>query len=481
MKRKLLLSAALIGILGMGMGSCSHDQNYEPSELKSNLSIEDPFAVSRADIQNVLNGLTANKPSCRKMRAKTQNKQYTIATIIDKLGNPAIYVINYANDGGFVLVSATKKYTPVLAYAQSGSYSIAGVAPEGVRSWQDGIVNAIAAAGSLPSDSTDRYVDQWNGYTQLDTSATAEVNPGIGQEDFDPDKVYQQKEAEFIKAGYIIHHIGDEEITGNQAIDEQLRGEAEYDTYPDYRWQNYAIVLEWTESTDETVGNFMQSKWGQGSSTIPAIYNNDYNQYCPIIDGKCALAGCVPVAIGQIMRYYEYPGNLGDWNDMPYLYATPTTAKLLRAIGDGVNVQYSLEGSGATLSSAVSYLNKYFSTQTYNYSFDVVFNHIKNKEPVYLRADVTDTVGNCSGHAFLCTGGSKRTSVTYYALYTFVGKYTYSKVYGPICMNQQHEGYAYLNWGWSGWYDGMYSSNSFVIPDFLTSVNNIKAVYISIK
>ncbi len=481
MRKKPLLTFALTGILGMGFGSCSYDQNSEPAAAKSVFAAEDPFAVSRTDIQNVLNGLTSSKPSCRKMRAKTQSKQYTIATIIDKLGNPAIYVINYANDGGFVLVSATKKFTPVLAYAQSGNYSIAGVAPEGVRSWQEGMVSAIATVGTLPNDSTDRYVDQWNGYTQLDTSAVAETNPGIGEENFDPDKVYQQKEAEFINAGYIIHHIGDDNITGDPAIDEQLRGEAEYDTYPDYRWQNYAIVLEWTESTDETVNNFMQSKWGQGSSTIPAIYNSDYNQYCPVIDGKCALAGCVPVAIGQIMRYYEYPDNLGDWNDMPYRYATPTTAKLLRTIGDGVNVQYSLESSGATLSSAVNYLNKYFTTQTYNYSFDVAFNYIKDKKPVVLGAAMTTKDGIKGRHVFLCTGGSKRTSVTYYALYTFVGKYTYSKAYGALGMNQQQEGYAYLNWGWNGDYDGMYSSNSFVIPGVFTSVSNIIAVYVNLK
>lgn len=478
--KHLILSLAVAAIGILGFGSCSHDQLTEPTTALGIAEAQDNYAVSRTDIQNVLNGLTAN-PSCRKMRARTQSRQYTISTIIDKLGNPAIYVINYADDSGFVLVSATKKFTPVLAYSQSGNYSIAGLAPDGVRSWQNGMISAIAAVDSLPNDSTDRYVDQWNGYTQLDTSATAEINPNIGEEDFDPDKVYQQKEAEFIKAGYIIHHIGDEVITGDHAIDEQLRGEAEYDTYPDYRWQNYAIVLEWTVSTDETVNNFMQSKWGQGSSTIPAIYNNDYNQYCPVIDGKCALAGCVPVAIGQIMRYYEYPGNLGNWDDMPYLYATTTTAKLLRAIGDATNVQYSLEGSGSTLSSAVSYLNKYFSTQTYNYSFDLVFDNITEKKPVFLKATLTDTEGHKGGHAFLCTGGSKRTSVTYYSLYTFVGKYTYSKVYGPLCMNQQQEGYAYLNWGWNGWYDGMYSSNSFAIPNVYTNVSDIKAVYVKQK
>ena len=415
------------------------------------------------------------------MRAKTQNRQYTVSTIIDKMGKPAIYVVNYANNGGFVLMSATKKFTPVLAYSQSGNYSLTGNVPDGVRTWQSGMVGTIAAVESLPDDSTGRYVDQWNGYVEKDTTVLSGGDISMAGDEFNPDDAYNKKIEEFERAGYRVHKIGETTITGDPKIDEQLRGEAEYDTYPDYDWQKYAVVVEWTESSDETIDNFVKSTWGQGNSEIPASYNNTYNQYCPIIDGKCTLAGCVPVAIGQIMRYYEYPKDLGDWNDMPYGYATSTTAQLLRAIGIGVNAKYSLNGTGATLNSAVNYLNRYFSTQTYSYNFDLIFDNVKDKRPVYLRADVTETNGNESGHAFVCSGGTRRTSITYYSLYTFVGMNTYTKAYGPVCSNQQYEGYVYINWGWFGSYNGMYSFDNFTIPDVLTSVRNIKAVYIQLK
>lgn len=467
-------------IVAVSITSCSYDQNAEPAmAAKSSVASEgDPFAVTRADIQNVLNGLTA-KPACRKMRAKTQSKQYTMSAIIDKMGKPAIYVVNYANNGGFVLVSATKKFTPVLAYSQNGNYSITGNAPDGVRSWQSGMVGTIAAVESLPDDSTGRYVDQWNGYIEKDTTVLSGGDMSKAGDEFNPDDAYNKKIDEFERAGYRVHKIGETSITGDPKIDERLRSEAEYDTYPDYDWQKYAVVIEWTESADETVDNFVKSTWGQGSPITPAVYNNDYNQYCPIIDGKCAYAGCVPVAIGQIMRYYEYPNDLGNWKDMPYDCASTTTAKLLRAIGIGVNAEYSLTGTSASLNDAVNYMNKYFSTQTYNYSFDLVFDNINNKKPVLMTGQLTDTNGKTMSHAFLCSGGSKRTSITYYSLYTFVGMHTYTKAWGPICCDQQYEGYAYINWGWNGWCDGMYTYDNFAIPKEYPKANVTKVVYVS--
>lgn len=41
--------------------------------------------------------------------------------ISDDNGNPSIYVINYKN-GGFVLVSATRNYYPILAFSDKGSF-----------------------------------------------------------------------------------------------------------------------------------------------------------------------------------------------------------------------------------------------------------------------------------------------------------------------------------------------------------------------
>lgn len=474
------LFAAAIGIVCFS--SCSYDQSAEPAmAAKSCVASADPFAVTRADIQNVLSGLTA-KPACRKMRAKTQSRQYTVSAIIDKMGKPAIYVVNYANNGGFVLVSATKKFTPVLAYSQSGNYSITGNAPDGVRNWQSGMVGTIAAVESLPDDSTGRYVDQWNGYVEKDTTVLSGGDMSMAGDEFNPDDAYNKKIDEFERAGYRVHKIGETSITGDPKIDERLRGEAEYDTYPDYDWQKYAVVVEWTESTDETKPNFIQTIWGQGDYTVLAQYNHTYNQYCPVIDGKCAPAGCLPVAIGQVMKYFETPSDVYDWDEMPNHFATEETARLLRDIGVAIKAKYTSSSTSAPESEGVSYLNRYFSAYRYKkYDFDVAFDHAKNNEPALLVAATTDSVGKKGSHAFLMSGGSRRTSATYFTLFTFTGRYTYDHCYDVSPMYQQYEGYVYLNWGWDGFYNGMYNYDNFAIPGRISSVYDISATYISKK
>lgn len=48
--------------------------------------------------------------------------------------------------------------------------------------------------------------------------------------------------------------------------------------------------------------------------------HNPYNLNCPIINGKRALVGCGPLAIGTVMSYYKWPessdGFSFDWNSM---------------------------------------------------------------------------------------------------------------------------------------------------------------------
>ena len=107
------------------LGSCSSPEPGITDKAEHQIEAEaEDYSVSRADIQTVLSQLTRCNSSCRKMRAKTASQQYTISTIIDQTGQPVIYVVNYAGNGGFVLLSATKKYIPVLAYSQNGNYKI---------------------------------------------------------------------------------------------------------------------------------------------------------------------------------------------------------------------------------------------------------------------------------------------------------------------------------------------------------------------
>jgi hypothetical protein len=59
----------------------------------------------------------------------------TVTPILDEEGDPLMYVINFADNGGFTIVSATKSYYPILAYADEGHFDCPEVLPGGIDIW----------------------------------------------------------------------------------------------------------------------------------------------------------------------------------------------------------------------------------------------------------------------------------------------------------------------------------------------------------
>lgn len=185
-----------------------------------------------------------------------------------------------------------------------------------------------------------------------------------------------------------------------------------------------------------------------------------YNDACPadsLGPGGNAVAGCVPIAMAQIMNYYRYPqqgigsysyvepdyGTLSAdfanttyrWDYMPLeltgsnLYA----AEIIYHLGVAVDLDYGPQGSGMynhKIAYAVRTNFGYDPTTEYLFRDSTTMNwkqqvlsHLDNKMPLYYAgwADTTFT----SGHAFVCDG-------------------------------YQDTSYFHFNWGWGGSYDGYF-------------------------
>jgi Leucine-rich repeat (LRR) protein len=183
---------------------------------------------------------------------------------------------------------------------------------------------------------------------------------------------------------------------------------------------------------------------GKASSVNPLLgiesinwnQNGLYSAACPYdaANGTNALAGCVAVTMGQIMRYHKYPAtgtgsnsythpkygvisaNFGNttyqWNDMP---GEPTgsssaIATLLFHAGVGVNMNYGPFSSSAFTTKAVDAFRNYFrypdaqlfSSFNYgddlSYFYQVIRDEINNNRPVYY-----ELLGN-AGHTVVCDG-----------------------------------------------------------------------------
>jgi len=199
----------------------------------------------------------------------------------------------------------------------------------------------------------------------------------------------------------------------------------------------------------KSVDPLLLSTWNQGS-----LYNAD----CPIDQngpGGRVYAGCVAVAMAQIMYYYRYPyQGVGTKTYNHYLYGNMTAdfgtttynwnamansitsggnteiAQLLYHLGISVEMDYSASGSGAYSSFAAYSLHHFFkystdityaskSDFTYSQWVDKIVTNIDSGRPLYY-----DGFGD-GGHAFNLDG-------------------------------YQGSDYFHFNWGWGGAFNGYY-------------------------
>lgn len=208
--------------------------------------------------------------------------------------------------------------------------------------------------------------------------------------------------------------------------------------------------------------NAIQSKTCP-SQTKSTIYEDNYDIKYPLmttrwnqtgsfndqIDIQCGLdqapVGCVAVAMGQIMRYHEYP-NTFNWSQMPDGYGTSETCRLLADIGEKVSMDYGCDGSSSKISRcATSLINDYGYANTNYYesfSFTRCKRNIRQGRPVLLRGARSEGWFKYSGHAFVAHG------------YMF---FKYAEEWEDDMLDPEPN-FLYINWGWGGYCDGWYAN-----------------------
>ena len=182
----------------------------------------------------------------------------------------------------------------------------------------------------------------------------------------------------------------------------------------------------------------------KGTGDIEPMITSNWNQPFPY-NGMCpadlagsnghAIAGCVPVAMGQIMYYYRWPDHgIGSytytdstygiqhvsfdstwyrWNNMKDVITNTDTgiAQLLYHLGVSVDLKYGATSSGMYNHKAAYALRTYFKySPATQYVFrdstsinwdSIIIAHLERKMPLYYAGW---SVPNIVGHAFVCDG-----------------------------------------------------------------------------
>lgn len=226
----------------------------------------------------------------------------------------------------------------------------------------------------------------------------------------------------------------------------------------------------------------MTTKWHQDSP---------FNNKCKDDDGEICPAGCVVIALAQIMAYHEYPKNtkfngiVVDWdvvkmynNQYTYLNESPIAKQLSNlcyGLGspDNCDVNYTPSGSSAKTRRAKLTLKNYgYKDVDRRYGFNdknqqKAIEMISQNKPLYI--DGSRTGG---AHAWVLDGYLKRRVVTEVIIH-YSNRPTEVEVYYGSTQQLVH-----CNFGWGGTHDGYYVlRNSFNTEERYIDIDDINIEY----
>ena len=264
------------------------------------------------------------------------------------------------------------------------------------------------------------------------------------------------------------------------------------------------LYADTTNVTTDIINHLIHTKWGQ---------SEPFNQYCPIDSSRAdyprCLAGCIPVACGQIIYYYHYIGDAcpevydsaycntreydqTDWGQMCQWHkhwsnwskfqtadSLRMAAVLLANIGKSIMLRYHWDFSSLpTIYPLQDYLLSEFGFDSFYSRFyspyfnpyDYLLELLQEGYPSII--SIYDTsLSNHNGHALILDRYQKK-RLSYVYQYSYIPDdpdiislpewdVTYIYQYPEVL-------YFGMNWGFSGLYDSSWyiSSSDWIIPSY---------------
>lgn len=225
--------------------------------------------------------------------------------------------------------------------------------------------------------------------------------------------------------------------------------------YHQDEWRRLASASTFNYRDNNAVAPLITTQWGQSECNIGTEVG--YNYYIPS-DANCehCLAGCVAVAIAQVMNYWQSPVvntynfQQFDWCNMSdilncysnsFFQNRHAIAYLLYMIGLSVNMEYGCDGSSSNIDYARNALVNKFGYHTDavvkkrsdaesdSAWFAMIREELRNGHPVIYRGIGT------GGHEFVIDGFN-------------------------------NNGLFHINWGWNGDRDGYFSLSHLTPPGY---------------
>lgn len=464
----------LLLLLGMLMCSCENaiEENNGLNVVSTGVLITktNPIDEVTVDVVKKVAGMYGNAQGAQ-TRGGEEKIIEEVVPVKNEKGDVLMYVVNYAGNAGYVILSGTNEYQPILAYSETGKFDVDK--NDGTQLWLKEQMEQIELVNLLPDAMKRTNQKSWNRFFEkevaMQMSAKAQTRVGDLQLEKEVADYVAESVNRWRMEGYKVYAYG--EFSNLFSDDELWLIES---IVNDNANDNFCGGINWTV--------FLRTKTVTRKREIRPLLQSRWNQ----IDGYQVNgypAGCIAVAMGQIMRYHEYPV-LYNWQAMSYNSPTTMTVNLLAEIGKKVGMRYDKEESDATLSAACSAFKQYGYSQSkiVGHSDAKVISNLLDNRPVMMGG--TDTGGR-GGHAWVCDGFKETDSYEIGELMV-LDRFSceripeYNMVYdGKLNSTIILDRYYHMNWGWGGSQDGYFYENA-VNPlsyNFSTNRKDIVDIY----
>lgn len=409
---------------------------------------------------------------CVGVENKSLSRGDDVVTIYDFNHRPVMYVVNFANNNGYIIVSAQKSYFPLLAKINHGNFEQDLQLVPALREWKDNAINIISLSSELPEDSVAYATETWRKYEDANFFASEAKSRDYKPGEIDP-SVYQRLTAisrdsvlSWMGKGYDVYSLTEYKEKHRDVADE-FDGFAFTSVWPEYEavYEDLALVVEYTKDYVSGTGDMIKTKW-----------NQDY-EYCesfpPVGRLEHAYAGCTTVAVGQVMYKYKYPTYI-QWDKMPLTMGNTTISDFFYSLASKSSPDYTDEGTKITLLNIKNTLENYFgytaSLSLYNTS--KIKSEIEAGRPVVADSE-TVKYGKKSSHSWVI-GGYRMLVIDYHTeLWTFTDPYKYQCVHEIFQESTPGGKMYYINWGNGGYGDGLYIDLSDPLPANPAYTSNI--------
>ena len=382
-------------------------------------------------------------------KGEVEKKVSDVYTVFREEGEPSMYAVNFQDDKGFVVVSASRKYYPILAMVEKGHFDDSFVyCPLGGWIDEQNEQIAIAERDEVDEETAKSIRIMWSAFEKKDVAKWIET-----KSEAEAFALRQSSVAAWEAQGYTCYALSEQPSEMSNSVYSNWCQIAQGLANPDYNYLTYSVILERRVDDSLRVGPLIKTTWER---------ENGFNAALVDTAGHLVPVGSRPLAVGQVMRYFQKPTSYNWTVDFPLNYATGSIATFLKILSNRMGLTYYFGEEDATDLEALAVMIEYYSYSGTCAPFvrSSVVSNIQNGKPVILSGTRTYG-GTTSSYAWVCEGNMV-TAIHYeYELKVIsVSEMAYEHAASESENQFGFVNYLYHNLGLGGSLNGWYISNS---------------------